>query len=149
MRGMEGGDEIFAGVSAGLHPAFRLLPVGLQRFDQQSGLELFGQESVRLALIDEQVGHAQPLIEQGARVIGVPLLAVVAEVARQRLFAPWALRRRDDRREGRHRAKAVLAPQPDGQRAMPAHRSEEHTSELQSLMRTSYAVYGLKKNKTK
>src|SRR3546814_6901358 len=28
-------------------------------------------------------------------------------------------------------------------------RSEEHTSELQSLMRTSYAVFCLKKNKTK
>src|SRR3546814_6430725 len=27
-------------------------------------------------------------------------------------------------------------------------RSEEHTSELQSLMRISYAVFGLKKNKT-
>src|SRR3546814_5511077 len=27
-------------------------------------------------------------------------------------------------------------------------RSEEHTSELQSLMRTSYAVFCLKKNKT-
>src|SRR3546814_8830783 len=27
------------------------------------------------------------------------------------------------------------------------HRSEEHTSELQSLMRISYAVFGLKKNK--
>src|SRR3546814_1011046 len=30
----------------------------------------------------------------------------------------------------------------------PYHRSEEHTSELQSLMRTSYAVFGLKKKKT-
>src|SRR3546814_2431824 len=29
-----------------------------------------------------------------------------------------------------------------------AERSEEHTSELQSLMRISYAVFGLKKNKT-
>src|SRR3546814_4957349 len=29
------------------------------------------------------------------------------------------------------------------------HRSEEHTSELQSLMRTSYAVFCLKKKKTK
>src|SRR3546814_8771920 len=28
------------------------------------------------------------------------------------------------------------------------HRSEEHTSELQSLMRTSYAVFCLKKTKT-
>src|SRR3546814_17156032 len=29
------------------------------------------------------------------------------------------------------------------------HRSEEHTSELQSLMRNSYAVFFLKKKKTK
>src|SRR3546814_8494453 len=29
----------------------------------------------------------------------------------------------------------------------PAHRSEEHTSELQSLMRISYAVFCLKKKK--
>src|SRR3546814_5483428 len=28
------------------------------------------------------------------------------------------------------------------------HRSEEHTSELQSLMRISYAVFGLKKKRT-
>src|SRR3546814_6175539 len=31
----------------------------------------------------------------------------------------------------------------------PAFRSEEHTSELQSLMRTSYAVFCLKKKKEK
>src|SRR3546814_5159164 len=33
--------------------------------------------------------------------------------------------------------------------ALPAPRSEEHTSELQSLMRISYAVFCLKKNITK
>src|SRR3546814_2645911 len=33
-------------------------------------------------------------------------------------------------------------------RPMPAMRSEEHTSELQSLMRISYAVFCLKKKKT-
>src|SRR3546814_2881019 len=33
--------------------------------------------------------------------------------------------------------------------ARDAHRSEEHTSELQSLMRISYAVFCLKKKKTK
>src|SRR3546814_10824462 len=32
--------------------------------------------------------------------------------------------------------------------ALPAGRSEEHTSELQSLMRISYAVFCLKKKKT-
>src|SRR3546814_4860354 len=33
--------------------------------------------------------------------------------------------------------------------AGPSYRSEEHTSELQSLMRISYAVFCLKKKKTK
>src|SRR3546814_8863813 len=33
--------------------------------------------------------------------------------------------------------------------ALPAHRSEEHTSELQSLMRSSYAVFCLKKKKAR
>src|SRR3546814_7133815 len=32
-----------------------------------------------------------------------------------------------------------------GRRALATHRSEEHTSELQSLMRISYAVFCLKK----
>src|SRR3546814_6983940 len=32
---------------------------------------------------------------------------------------------------------------------LPRNRSEEHTSELQSLMRTPYAVFSLKKHKTK
>src|SRR3546814_15362726 len=34
---------------------------------------------------------------------------------------------------------------PQERRAYPCHRSEEHTSELQSLMRISYAVFCLKK----
>src|SRR3546814_4645251 len=34
-------------------------------------------------------------------------------------------------------------------RRLAEHRSEEHTSELQSLMRISYAVFCLKKKKTK
>src|SRR3546814_7867994 len=35
------------------------------------------------------------------------------------------------------------------QKSFPEDRSEEHTSELQSLMRTSYAVFCLTKKKTK
>src|SRR3546814_7985450 len=46
--------------------------------------------------------------------------------------------RPDDR--GREAARATL-----GQRQYGVGRSEEHTSELQSLMRTSYAVFCLKK----
>src|SRR3546814_7267924 len=42
------------------------------------------------------------------------------------------------------------APVPAVTRAAIAHlRSEEHTSELQSLMRSSYAVFCLKKKKTR
>src|SRR3546814_1492329 len=37
---------------------------------------------------------------------------------------------------------------PEGAPRMLAARSEEHTSELQSLMRSSYAVFCLKKKKT-
>src|SRR3546814_10332594 len=43
-------------------------------------------------------------------------------------------------------AAAEVRPQPAGPRG--ADRSEEHTSELQSLMRISYAVFCLKKKKT-
>src|SRR3546814_9876690 len=46
---------------------------------------------------------------------------------------------------------ARVRPQPDQHRAdrdlRSAERSEEHTSELQSLMRTSYAVFCLTKKK--
>src|SRR3546814_8097968 len=52
------------------------------------------------------------------------------------------VRRRRDRRKHRH----VDAERLVGHRTT---RSEEHTSELQSLMRISYAVFCLKKNKYK
>src|SRR3546814_1602111 len=52
--------------------------------------------------------------------------------------AAGALRHADLRGIGR-------AADVDLQRGRPAARSEEHTSELQSLMRTSYAVFCLKK----
>src|SRR3546814_1111649 len=39
------------------------------------------------------------------------------------------------------------APRATSSGASPRARSEEHTSELQSLMRNSYAVFCLKKNK--
>src|SRR3546814_5415440 len=42
----------------------------------------------------------------------------------------------------------LLAQSADGQHRGNRFRSEEHTSELQSLMRISYAVFCLKKKKT-
>src|SRR3546814_7007104 len=47
----------------------------------------------------------------------------------------------DDRRSGENQDRQVLMAFHQGMR------SEEHTSELQSLMRISYAVFCLKKNK--
>src|SRR3546814_3078685 len=41
----------------------------------------------------------------------------------------------------------VIELDPEGKRARRVGRSEEHTSELQSLMRISYAVFCLKKTK--
>src|SRR3546814_8094326 len=47
--------------------------------------------------------------------------------------------------EPRRRARADAAHAANGQLHRPKPRSEEHTSELQSLMRISYAVFCLKK----
>src|SRR3546814_5488336 len=59
--------------------------------------------------------------------------------------SPRAVPRRLHDRPGARLARAEDV-QVEGQLARPArHRSEEHTSELQSLMRISYAVFCLKK----
>src|SRR3546814_17021244 len=74
-------------------------------------------------------------------------VAAVARVARRRLR-----RRRRARAGGACHVQAGLHARSDrcargGRRRHAAHRSEEHTSELQSLMRISYAVFCLKKKK--
>src|SRR3546814_3500187 len=53
----------------------------------------------------------------------------------------------DVRTVDRHRGDAVISPLHENGRVRVVHhqRSEEHTSELQSLMRISYAVFCLKK----
>src|SRR3546814_5501809 len=79
------------------------------------------------------------------------------------LFPYTTLFRSADRRAARADANlrqvaAPAGPRQTNQRACPYHRrrpagehprSEEHTSELQSLMRISYAVFCLKKKKVK
>src|SRR3546814_6552110 len=72
-----------------------------------------------------------------------------------RLVAPVLLDQNSDQRRQRDHAnvaadhrqhhKEYKPPQRD---ALDLHRSEEHTSELKSLMRISYAVFCLKKKKT-
>src|SRR3546814_4492684 len=58
-------------------------------------------------------------------------------------------RRGDQPQFFRRRAAAVLPRLRDGAVLSQRKRSEEHTSELQSLMRISYAVFCLKKKKNK
>src|SRR3546814_3438574 len=74
-----------------------------------------------------------------------------ADHRRDREKAGFARRtRRADGRPARQYVGGVGAPRarPRGaRRADQARRSEEHTSELQSLMRISYAVFCLKKKK--
>src|SRR3546814_2198374 len=53
-----------------------------------------------------------------------------------------------DEQRDRVRAAAALHPDLDAQRALEQARSEEHTSEPQSLMRLSYAAFFLKKTYT-
>src|SRR3546814_1473357 len=50
-------------------------------------------------------------------------------------------------RQRRLQGGELHGPQRDIEARFRAHRSEEHTSELQSLMRISYAVFCLKKKK--
>src|SRR3546814_6342585 len=63
---------------------------------------------------------------------------------RQRLRHPGARRRHRPARQERPDLRLRLRPRAE---AAGADRSEEHTSELQSLMRISYAVFCLKKKK--
>src|SRR3546814_7390209 len=68
------------------------------------------------------------------------------------LFPPAPRRWAEHDRDGAPRRRTAPASRPDdrqhhGLRPSAAARSEEHTSELQSLMRISYAVFCLKKKK--
>src|SRR3546814_6918020 len=84
-----------------------------------------------------RVADAGLAIEAAANGFGrasVPLLLAEKDIAEGRV------RQIGERRES-SRAYWLIAP-------LPQWRSEEHTSELQSLMRISYAVFCLKKKKT-
>src|SRR3546814_6172067 len=65
-------------------------------------------------------------------------LAVLAPNRRQHVGQVVLAHRTLEQRDKRH---------PAGVHRLPHPRSEEHTSELQSLMRNSYAVFGVKKKK--
>src|SRR3546814_12562045 len=84
------------------------------------------------------------LFRSGARLVGdaVEVARRAREMVEHRRSIDEVARRQDQRR--------VARPEQDAPRCvvgLPRGRSEEHTSELQSLMRISYAVFCLKKKK--
>src|SRR3546814_6531223 len=93
------------------------------------------------------------LFRSGYRRLGIMLAREGLDMNHKkllRLYREENLRVR--RRRGRKRAmgtRAMTLPQGPNQRWSLDFRSEEHTSELQSLMRISYAVFCLKKKKLK
>src|SRR3546814_2074596 len=92
----------------------------------EATVELLGLGDLLLALLD----HRQGVLDRGER-----LQIAGAVIDRYTLGGSWTRRSQDNRTD---RCESAFT-----------HRSEEHTSELQSLMRISYAVFCLKKkNKT-
>src|SRR3546814_4907725 len=91
--------------------------------------------------------HAQPLLRELRAAVGLRDLSQAAGGRRKAAPAKAAAPQFKQYREadGRFHFKLVDA---DGALLLQGagHRSEEHTSELQSLMRISYAVFCLKKN---
>src|SRR3546814_6093598 len=79
-----------------------------------------------------------------------PRRGVVAPARRRRQAGrPGPVPRRGRAASRTRRLRDAACPTPIGQTTPRRQRSEEHTSELQSLMRISYAVYGLTTKKYK
>src|SRR3546814_9312728 len=78
-----------------------------------------------------------------------PLEDRLEAVARAHGFAAFGIARADAAPETAARLDAWLAEGCHGEMIWMESRSEEHTSELQSLMRISYAVFCLKKTNKK
>src|SRR3546814_8765697 len=100
-----------------------------------------GGEGLRIAIVDESVARAA-VIEEGLREAGLTDVALLTE--RKGLVAHLTALEPD----------VVLISLENPSRdtleeSFLVSRSEEHTSELQSLMRISYAVFCLKKKKYK
>src|SRR3546814_3002268 len=103
--------------------------------------------------------HTRCALVTGVQTCALPILRAAnggTRYFRERPRAGIPARDPADRR--RDRSAGISARGPDDRRRSPdrqgqghaicdARRSEEHTSELQSLMRLSYAVFCLKKNK--
>src|SRR3546814_3811269 len=96
---------------------------------------------------------SSPEVGPGLSVLGsiaLPFVWRQRVTTELRLIAVWSDPRYDSTTIGSARTASgsPVAMTPPWSMAMSRSRSEEHTSELQSLMRISYAVFCLKKKRT-
>src|SRR3546814_6455130 len=94
-------------------------------------------------VIEQEVGFESVDVIAGGETAGIPFAAWIAE----RMSLPMIYVRKQPKGFGR--MAQIEGDLREGQRVLLVERSEEHTSELQSLMRISYAVFCLKKKKQK
>src|SRR3546814_3369327 len=122
-----------------MHDAF--LETGLSLFVSYDTLDPVSGQGARLgpalAIVVEEHGDRRGIDAAQHRALGV-MIVIGRLVARG---APHDI--------GRAPAELAGADDVPRQREDRDRRSEEHTSELQSLMRISYAVFCLQKNKNK
>src|SRR3546814_6224355 len=107
-------------------------------------------ESAALRILDAVIIARQPAIVAAPPPFGGDALGAFVAAHRVRLPAPAELVRRAVGHLGDHLDRLRRVEQVEGacrRLARLGCRSEEHTSELQSLMRISYAVFCLKKTK--
>src|SRR3546814_5770887 len=97
---------------------------------------------MRISDWSSDVCSSDLLLERRKERFGIGMFEPIdAQLGAARRLGVEIVRHRDEARDER-----LIAPESD--RIAAVDRSEEHTSELQSLMRISYAVFCLKKNTT-
>src|SRR3546814_7377390 len=134
------------GIDEGLHAQPLAASVRLQ--DEAPLAEGLARRLDEAALAGDHDGARDGDTRAGQRAVLAHLADLEIERAGAVHHPPPVLREPRQRRRRKLRRETVAAGVRRGAHAVVEYRSEEHTSELQSLMRISYAVFCLKKKNT-
>ena len=124
-------DEEIAVIVAFVPAHFERLPGLAARLFQKMRMELAREELVREPLVDEDRHAERATREELRRIVLEPAAAILAQVAAERLLAPWAAARGRDGRERRKRLVLLRMTMGERERAVPAHRVAEDPLTLQ------------------